>query len=311
MTDRPERQTLGGIGNNGVKQAHAPITQPCGRQTVRGRLQRVLSLLSVLGFLTFGPSVSLATAQTTPEEVDVALVLAVDISYSMDMDELALQRSGYRAAITSNEVMQAIASGLTGKIAILYLEWAGSESQAVLVDWHVIGSPEDAANFAAALAETPVRRAYRTAIGDALLYSAAQFDRMPVTAMKRVIDVSGDGPNNQGTFAPVARDEVIARGIVINGLPLQLKLRSGSWSDMDNLDVYYETCVIGGPGAFVVPVRGADRFAEAIRRKLVLEIAGLPPAGETARVIRAATGIDPFCLEGERRWQMRNRYEDQ
>ncbi|WP_439527934.1 DUF1194 domain-containing protein [Pannonibacter sp.] len=311
MTDRPERQALGGTGNTGVQRVRAPGEQPCGRTPARGKVKYLQSLIMGLGLLAFGTGFQAASAQPIPEEVDVALVLAVDISYSMDMDELALQRSGYRAAITSDEVMQAIAGGLTGKIAVLYLEWAGSESQAILVDWHVISSPQDAANFAAALAETPVRRAYRTAIGDALLYSAAQFDRMPVAAMKRVIDVSGDGPNNQGTFAPVARDEVIAKGIVINGLPLQLKLRSSSWSDMDNLDVYYETCVIGGPGAFVVPVRGADRFAEAIRRKLVLEIAGTPPSEETARVIRAATGIDPLCLEGERRWQMRNRYEDQ
>ena len=310
MTDKQERQAPEATDNTNPGQVLAHSDQPGGPRPARGQWQRVLSAIAGLALLAIETGFHPPLAQTVPDEVDVALVLAVDISYSMDLDELELQRSGYIAAITSDEVMMAIASGLTGKIAVLYLEWAGSDSQAVLVDWHVIGSPKEAANFAAALAETPLRRAYRTAIGDALLYSASQFERSPVSAMKRVIDVSGDGPNNQGTFAPVARDEVIARGIVINGLPLQLKVRSGSWSDMDNLDIYYETCVIGGPGAFVVPVRGTDRFAEAIRRKLVLEIAGLPPTEETAKFVRTATGIDPLCLEGERRWQMRNRYEE-
>ncbi|MCY1707819.1 DUF1194 domain-containing protein [Pannonibacter sp. SL95] len=251
-----------------------------------------------------------ASAQVR-EEVDVALVLAVDISHSMDTDEQALQRSGYMTAITSPEVMSAIRSGLTGKIAVSYLEWAGSASQSILVDWQIIATPQDAENFASILGEAPIRRAYRTAIGDALLFSAQQFDTLPVAAMKKVIDISGDGPNNQGTFAPIARDEVVARGIVINGLPLKLKLRTDGWGDMENLDVYYQTCVIGGPGAFVIPVRGAERFAEAIRRKLVLEIAGTPPAPAASpgalRVQRVSTSIDPLCLEGERRWQQRNR----
>ncbi|WP_244316756.1 DUF1194 domain-containing protein [Pannonibacter tanglangensis] len=250
-----------------------------------------------------------AAAQTR-EEVDVALVLAVDISHSMDTDEQQVQRSGYMAAITSPEVMAAIRGGLTGRIAVSYLEWAGSASQSVLIDWQIIASPEDAENFASILGEAPIRRAYRTAIGDALLFSARQFDTLPVTAMKKVIDISGDGPNNQGTLAPVARDEVVAKGIVINGLPLKLKLRADGWGDMENLDVYYETCVIGGPGAFVVPVRGAERFAEAIRRKLVLEIAGPTlPAGapEAVKVLRASTAVNPLCLEGERRWEQRNR----
>lgn len=266
----------------------------------------VAGLLMIMGLV----AARQASAQER-EEVDVALVLAVDISHSMDTDEQALQRSGYMTAITSPEVMSAIRSGLTGKIAVSYLEWAGSASQSILVDWQIIATPQDAENFASILGEAPIRRAYRTAIGDALLFSAQQFDTLPVAAMKKVIDISGDGPNNQGTFAPIARDEVVARGIVINGLPLKLKLRTDGWGDMENLDVYYQTCVIGGPGAFVIPVRGAERFAEAIRRKLVLEIAGTPlaPAASPGalRVQHVSTSIDPLCLEGERRWQQRNR----
>lgn len=285
-----------GIGLHSGIRRHAPR-----------RLATLVAGLLMLVGLVAAPK---ASAQVR-EEVDVALVLAVDISHSMDTDEQALQRSGYMTAITSPEVMSAIRSGLTGKIAVSYLEWAGSASQSILVDWQIIATPQDAENFASILGEAPIRRAYRTAIGDALLFSAQQFDTLPVAAMKKVIDISGDGPNNQGTFAPIARDEVVARGIVINGLPLKLKLRTDGWGDMENLDVYYQTCVIGGPGAFVIPVRGAERFAEAIRRKLVLEIAGAPPAPAASpgalRVQRVSTSIDPLCLEGERRWQQRNR----
>lgn len=285
-----------GIGLHSGIRRHAP----------RMLATLVAGLLVLVG-LVAAPK---ASAQVR-EEVDVALVLAVDISHSMDTDEQALQRSGYMTAITSPEVMSAIRSGLTGEIAVSYLEWAGSASQSILVDWQIIATPQDAENFASILGEAPIRRAYRTAIGDALLFSAQQFDTLPVAAMKKVIDISGDGPNNQGTFAPIARDEVVARGIVINGLPLKLKLRTDGWGDMENLDVYYQTCVIGGPGAFVIPVRGAERFAEAIRRKLVLEIAGTPPAPAASpgalRVQHVSTSIDPLCLEGERRWQQRNR----
>lgn len=285
-----------GIGLHSGIRRHAPR-----------RLATLVAGLLMLVGLVAAPK---ASAQVR-EEVDVALVLAVDISHSMDTDEQALQRSGYMTAITSPEVMSAIRSGLTGKIAVSYLEWAGSASQSILVDWQIIATPQDAENFASILGEAPIRRAYRTAIGDALLFSAQQFDTLPVAAMKKVIDISGDGPNNQGTYAPIARDEVVARGIVINGLPLKLKLRTDGWGDMENLDVYYQTCVIGGPGAFVIPVRGAERFAEAIRRKLVLEIAGAPPAPAASpgalRVQHVSTSIDPLCLEGERRWQQRNR----
>ncbi|SUA99623.1 Protein of uncharacterised function (DUF1194) [Pannonibacter phragmitetus] len=243
------------------------------------------------------------------QEVDVALVLAVDISYSMDIDEQRLQRQGYMQAITSPEVLTAIRSGLTGSIAVTYVEWAGTLSRSVLIDWHVVSDGASAQQFADALGEAPINRAYRTAIGDALLFSAEQFDTLPHRALRKVIDISGDGPNNQGTYAPVARDQVVAQGIIINGLPLQLKDVRPGWFDMEDLDRYYETCVIGGPGSFIVPVRGPERFAEAVRRKLVLEIAMpvLPQRLDqgAARLIRVSDGIDPFCLEGERRWQQR------
>ncbi|MEH0071340.1 DUF1194 domain-containing protein [Pannonibacter sp. Pt2-lr] len=275
-----------------------------------GWLSAALGLLAVTA-VTGGT----AAQENTRQDVDVALVLAVDISYSMDIDEQRLQRQGYMQAITSPDVLEAIRGGLTGSIAVTYVEWAGTLSRSVLVDWHVVSDEASAQRFADALGEAPISRAYRTAIGDALLFSAQQFASMPHRAARKVIDISGDGPNNQGTYAPAARDQVVAQGIVINGLPLQLKDVRPGWFDMADLDRYYETCVIGGPGSFIVPVRGAERFAEAVRRKLVLEIAmpALPQPRKLreAPVIRVAEGIDPFCLEGERRWQQRRFiYED-
>lgn len=277
-----------------------------------GRLRAALVLLALAAMAG-----ETAAQQKLPQEVDVALVLAVDISYSMDIDEQRLQRQGYMQAITSPDVLAAIRGGLTGSIAVMYVEWAGSLSRSVLIDWHVVSDEASAQQFADALGEAPISRAYRTAIGDALLFSAAQFEALPYMASRKVIDVSGDGPNNQGTFVPLARDQVVAQGIIINGLPLQLKDARPGWFDLEDLDRYYETCVTGGPGSFIVPVRGAERFAEAVRRKLVLEIAmpalplPQPRKWRDAPVIRVAEGIDPFCLEGERRWQQRRYiYED-
>ncbi|NRG16164.1 DUF1194 domain-containing protein [Rhizobiales bacterium] len=252
------------------------------------------------------------------EEVDLLLVLAVDISYSMDDDEQRLQRRGYIEAITSDPVVNAIRNGLIGKIAVAYTEWAGSTSQHILVDWHVIASRDDAERFAAALAEAPISRAYRTSIGEALFHAASMFEEAPHTALRRVIDISGDGPNNQGRLAPVARDFTVEKGITINGLPLMLKRPIYGWFDIDNLDVYYEKCVIGGPAAFTIPVRDVEAFPEAIRRKLILEIAQTrqPPgeegwidealsAEEEAVTIQVQENLDPLCTIGETLWRRR------
>lgn len=252
------------------------------------------------------------------EEVDLLLVLAVDISYSMDDDEQRLQRRGYIEAITSDPVINAIRNGLIGKIAVAYTEWAGSISQHILVDWHVIASRDDAERFAAALAEAPISRAYRTSIGEALFHAVSVIEDAPHTALRRVIDISGDGPNNQGRLAPVARDFTVEKGITINGLPLMLKRPIYGWFDIDNLDVYYEKCVIGGPAAFTIPVRDVEAFPEAIRRKLILEIAHTrhPPgdegwieeassAGEERATIQVQENIEPLCTIGETLWRRR------
>ncbi len=236
-------------------------------------------------------------------DVDVELVLAVDISYSMDYDELALQREGYVAAITSPEFVSAIRNGMHGKIAVTYVEWAGIADQKIVMPWRLIDGPASAEAVAAEIARAPVRRAYRTSISGALMFSAALFENNGYTGIRRVIDVSGDGANNQGPRVTVIRDDVLAKGITINGLPIMLKRPNYATMDLDNLDVYYEDCVIGGPGAFVLAVREREKFKDAIRTKLVLEVAGHTT---DARVIPAAANAPRVsCTIGEQLWQQR------
>jgi hypothetical protein len=235
--------------------------------------------------------------------VDVELVLAVDISYSMDADELSLQREGYAKALTSSEFLNALRQGIHGKVAITYFEWAGASEQRVVVPWRVVDGPESAGSVANEIMAAPIRRAARTSISGALLFGAALFETSGQRGIRRVIDVSGDGANNSGQIVTVARDEVVSKGITINGLPVMLKRPSYSTMDIELLDEYYEDCVIGGPSAFVVPVKDRDRFVEAIRTKLVLEIATLTPE---ARVIKAsAANPRVSCTIGERIWQER------
>ena len=239
--------------------------------------------------------------QTT--SVDVELVLAVDISYSMDADELALQREGYVKALTSAEFLNALRQGIHGKVAVTYFEWAGAGEQRVIVPWRVVEGPESAGSVASEIMAAPIRRAARTSISGALLFGAALFETSGQRGVRRVIDVSGDGANNSGPLVTIARDEVLAKGITINGLPVMLKRPSYSTMDIELLDEYYEDCVIGGPAAFVVPVKDRDKFVEAIRTKLVLEIATLTPQ---TRVIKASASNPRVpCTIGERIWQER------
>jgi hypothetical protein len=236
-------------------------------------------------------------------DVDVELVLAVDISYSMDYDELALQREGYMDAITSPEFLTAVRNGMHGKVAITYVEWAGIADQKIVVPWRLVDGLGSAEALAAEIGRAPVRRAYRTSISGVLMYGASLFESNGYRGIRRVIDVSGDGANNQGPRVTVVRDEVIAKGITINGLPIILKRPNYATMDLDNLDAYYEDCVIGGAGAFVVSVRERDKFKEAIRTKLVLEIAAREPE---MRVIPAAADAPRVrCTIGEELWQQR------
>ena len=237
-------------------------------------------------------------------EVDLELVLAVDVSRSMSADELETQRRGYAEALRSPEVIGAIEGGLLGRIALTYIEWAGQYSQRSAVEWTLIDGPEAAHAFADRIGAHLEPGMRRTSISGALLYSATLFERNGFDGLRRVIDISGDGPNNQGRPVPMARESVLSRGITINGLPLMTpEDRLQVW-DIADLDVYYENCVIGGPGAFVVPVVGWDQFGDAVRRKMVLEIAGRLPE----RLWRAQAPGAYDCLVGEKIWERYRSY---
>jgi Protein of unknown function (DUF1194) len=256
------------------------------------------ALLSAFAFLPLAPGRSQDAV-----EVDLALVLAVDISYSMDLDELALQRSGYVEAFRSKQVHDAIERGAIGKIAVTYFEWAGQNIIHNSLDWTIIDNAVDANRFADILAEAPTRRGRRTSISGAIDRSMELFDKTPVRPLRRVIDISGDGPNNDGRPVTVARDEALDKGIGINGLPIMLK--SPGYLDISDLDQYYEDCVIGGVGAFVVSIRERQQFADAVRTKLVREIAAAPDSA--ANLIQKAQAKTPrvSCSVGERQWRDR------
>jgi hypothetical protein len=208
-------------------------------------------------------------------EVDVELVLAVDISQSMDTEEQEIQRAGYVSALTSQEFLDAIEVGPIGKIAISYMEWGGVDEHFVVADWTVVQDASSAAHFASKISEAPLRQVQRTSIASALEKSVWMVQNNQYTGLRQVIDISGDGPNNQGGSVTEMRDRMVQAGVTINGLPLMMKSNKNTWQAMLNLDHYYEDCVIGGPGSFAIPVRSKEGFSDAIRMKLVMEIAGI------------------------------------
>lgn len=251
------------------------------------------------------PGAASRIADSKPREavVDVELVLAVDVSYSMDMDELAVQREGYAQAIVSKDFLQTLKSGPNGKIAITYFEWAASTDQKIIIPWRIIDGPESADAVAAEIMNTPVRRASRTSISGAINFAMPLFEQNEYRGLRRVIDISGDGPNNNGMPVTLARDAALEKGIVINGLPIMVKEPSYSTMDIENLDQYYEDCVIGGPGSFVVAIKQREKFREAIHTKLVMEVAGRVPEH---RVVPAADKEPRVsCMIGEKIWQDR------
>lgn len=263
------------------------------------------------GSAAFALSLLLAPQAQAAETVDIELVLAVDVSLSMSPDELEIQRRGYAAALTDDRVLEAIAAGVHGRVAVTYVEWAGSTTQHIVVPWTAIATRSDAERFVRQLSAKPPNSARRTSISGALEFGGDLFAESGFRGMKRVIDISGDGPNNQGQPVTGARDALIAQGITINGLPLMTNGGLSSAYDVENLDLYYQDCVIGGPGAFMVPVNDWSQFPEAVRRKLVLELAGGPPqeAGDEAahppvRLAQAAPGYD--CMIGEKLWRDRS-----
>jgi hypothetical protein len=268
--------------------------------------------LAVIGAVAgAGLALAASAAPTVPKftdmrasaiPVDVELVIAVDVSYSIDPDEQALQREGYVLALTSKEFLQALRQGAHGKIAVTYFEWAGQSDQKILMPWRVIDGPESADAVAAEIARAPYRRASRTSISGALRFAKPLFDDSGYKGLRRVIDLSGDGANNAGPLVEITRDDVLAAGITINGLPIMLKRPYTGTMDIENLDEYYEDCVIGGPGAFVIPIREREKFIEATRTKLVLEVAGRQP---DPQIVPTAFRARVSCTIGERLWQER------
>lgn len=238
------------------------------------------------------PGTSSLEPSLIPTMADLALVLAVDVSPSMDVEELTLQRQGFIEAFRSSEVHEAIRRGSAGRIVVMYVEWAGSSQQQIVIPWTVIENPTDGLAFAARLAASSMRQGRHTSISAVIDFGVRQLQEGAVRAVRQTIDISGDGANNQGRMVTVARDEAVARKVTINGLPIMLKRSAGTW-ETDDLDLYFRDCVIGGLGAFMIPVREPGQFAEAIKLKIVREIADRPQARV---LVQPAEGEQPRCF---------------
>lgn len=262
-------------------------------------------LMFIMAFWVMLFTLTVSPLQAQQTEVDLELVLMVDVSRSMSEMELEVQRRGYAEALASEDVFKAVQSGLLQTIALTYIEWAGT--QEIIVDWQLVETRADLLAFADQLTKTFNSALRRTSISSALEYGASRIERNAFAGLRRVIDVSGDGPNNLGPLVTTARDKVLAKRITINGLPLMTQDGSFARFYLDDLDVYYRTCVIGGPGAFVIPVYDWPDFADAVRRKLVLEIAGIIPQ---AQIIKAQVRDPTDCQIGEKIWDEFRRGQD-
>lgn len=249
--------------------------------------------------------VAIASLSATPVasekiEIDLELALLVDVSRSMTERELEIQRQGYAAALMSDEVFAAVQSGPLQRVALTYVEWAGTQD--VIVDWMLLETRADLNEFAGVLTTRFDPALRRTSISEALIFGATMIEGNEFEGLRKVIDVSGDGPNNQGRPVLQAREAVLSKSITINGLPLMTREGMGSQWHLDDLDVYYQNCVAGGPGSFVIPVLDWQGFAEAVRRKLVLEIGSAPAIGEAMKAQYIAPS-DYDCLIGEKVWE--------
>jgi hypothetical protein len=220
---------------------------------------------------------------TRAETVDLLLVLAADVSRSIDDDEFNLQRKGYAAAMTDPQVMRAITGGRHHAIAITFIEWSGAGEQNVVIDWTVVRDEEAAAAIAATMLSAPRSFVGRTAIGSAIDFAVQRLQASPAQSERRVIDVSGDGTSNAGRSVTDSRDEAVSAGITINGLAIINDRSSPGYAfhtqPPGGLPKYYRENVIGGTGAFLITVEDFHSFADAITRKLVAEIAGIPVTG--------------------------------
>jgi len=253
-------------------------------------LREVVSMpiLPFLGAL-LAAVLAIAPAQAQKTPVDIELVLAIDVSGSVDPVEARMQRDGYYAALTNPKVIRAIESGILGRIGVIYMEWAGAHYQRTVIEWTLINNAESAKQFITRLADVPPTSQRWTSISGAMDYAARLFDQSPFEGTRRVVDISGDGSNNNGRSVRLAREDLLNAGIVINGLPI-VNDRPTLWGGAPELylDKYYEENVIGGPGSFMVVADGFEKFADAILTKLIMEIAGTPPGGPTRYAARGA-----------------------
>jgi hypothetical protein len=246
---------------------------------------------AVAGLALFAASATCAAAETL--EVDVEIVLAVDGSTSIDRDELAIERSGYMAALTHPDLVQLIRTGHRGRIAVAYFEYARAVQAPTVIAWRVIDSAAAARALAGEIGALPARPALGTSISRAIEHGLALIADPAISGDRQVIDIAGDGPNNSGRPVEETRDRAAAAGVTVNGLPILIR-PSRSYPAIDR---YFAACVIGGPGAFLLPVVSSEDLAATIRRKLMLEIAAAPPP---ARLIPAADAGPVDCMIGER-----------
>jgi hypothetical protein len=227
--------------------------------------------------LLIATMVGAATAARAAEAVDLLLVLAADVSRSVDFEKFKLQREGYAAAVADRRVLDAISAGRYGRIGLLFLEWSGYSSQTVVIDWTVIDGPKAAQAFGDRLIESPRSFADRTSISRGIETAMAQFKRAPFTAERQTIDVSGDGTNNSGPDVRQMRDTAVDLGITINGLVIlsdePLPTNPEHTNPPGGLAKYYEDNVIGGPGSFVMVAKDFKSFGDAIVKKMIAEIA--------------------------------------
>jgi hypothetical protein len=233
-------------------------------------------LVSIFAGAAMFPAVASAA-----EQVDLLLVLAADVSRSVDSEKFQLQREGYAAAMSDPRVLDAIRSGRNGRVGVAFVEWSGIGSQRVVIDWTTVSDAESAKGFGDRLLEAPRSFADRTSISGAIEFAMGQFARAPFESARRTIDVSGDGTNNSGPDVTQVRDEAIAQGVTINGLVI-LSETPLAWNpDHTNppggLENYYRNNVIGGPGAFVLTAQNFNSFGQAIVKKMIAEVAQAEP----------------------------------